>query len=386
MNYLFITNSREEELNNHEPIVHLTNYYTTCIDAANELGFDIYVGLNRKNANTVVCPEYPAVKFTYFGIFRNVYNIMQIYKAYIRLDAFLSANNIDVIHCNSPIGGFLGRICASKHNVKYIIYTAHGFHFHKTAPIFSRFLFRKIESYLAKKTDAILTINEEDYQSALKFKLRTNGEIFKIHGVGIDLPKTIVSKDEVLNFKRSIGLSENDLVLISMGDLNKNKNHSIVIDALAKIKDKRIHYIVCGIGDLEKTLRNKVNKCGLEHNIHFLGYRNDVYTLLLSADIFILPSYREGLSRALMEAMINKLPCLVSNIRGNVDLIDDGKGGYIFNPKDVTSLVNGILMLADEETLRKKMGEYNYKKIKPYVRDKVKEEIKAIYNKVTRQL
>lgn len=152
-------------------------------------------------------------------------------------------------------------------------------------------------------------------------------------------------------------------MLISVGELNKNKNNRVIISALEKLQQKNIHYVLCGIGDQEAVLKEQVKAAGLQNNVHFLGYRTDVKDLYEMADCFVMPSYREGLSRSIMEAMASGLPCIVSKIRGNVDLVEGGVGGFLCNPDDMSLWTDKIQVICAHNQLIGSMGIYNQKKV-----------------------
>lgn len=371
---LFITNSIK---NSNKPLK-LTNFTIPSYLAAKHLGYQFQMNTSRKDIKEMKL-KYNDIKFHNIGIFRNPLSI-DVIRAYRRLLSVIKSEKIDVIHCNSPIGGFLGRICGKKAKVPKIIYTAHGFHFYKGASLINRTLFKWAEMLLAKDTDAIITINKEDYEAAKKFKLRNNGKVYYIPGVGIDtslIKDTKSKREEIIN---EIGAKEDSILLISIGELNKNKNNEVIIKALGKLKDPKIHYILCGIGDKKDELYSLAKEYGIDKNIHFFGYRTDIPELLKSCDIFVMPSYREGLSRSLMEAMSAGLPCVVSDIRGNVDLIEDG--GFLHNPNDVDRLAEAINTLVNDKHLRKSTGLTNLEKIKRFDVENVKEEMNTIYSEV----
>ena len=126
-------------------------------------------------------------------------------------------------------------------------------------------------------------------------------------------------------------MKEEDIICISAGDLVARKNYAVAIKAIALLKNTRIHYLICGKGAEEKKLKELAKKLHVEKQIHFLGFRMDIDQLLLSSDLFLFTSLQEGLPRSLMEAMACELPCIVSSIRGNVDLIEIGRGGFLCN-------------------------------------------------------
>ena len=172
-----------------------------------------------------------------------------------------------------------------------------------------------------------------------------------------------------------LGIPIDSTVLISVGDLNKNKNHSVIIDALKRLQSNTIHFILCGEGEMRGKLERLANP--LEGRVHFLGYRSDIKELMAASDIFLLPSKREGLSRSLMEAMVCGLPCVVSRIRGNVDLIKDGEGGLLVSPNDAKQWANAIARIT--RPVGKAMGERNSKNIQRYSLETCKRSLSKIY-------
>lgn len=171
----------------------------------------------------------------------------------------------------------------------------------------------------------------------------------------------------------------NAVILISVGELNENKNNQVIIRALGKLNDKNVHYVHCGVGSKESELKDLAQEMGVAKNVHFLGYRADVKELMNSSDIFVMPSFREGLSRSIMEAMAGGLPCVVSRIRGNVDLVKDGENGYTVVANDVVGFTAKIDELIRDESLRAHMRERNLRRIKDFDIKTVKNMIGKIY-------
>lgn len=302
---------------------------------------------------------------------------MRNIKAYKQLINLFKTRNVDAIHCNTPIGGFLGRICANRAGIKKVIYTAHGFHFYKGAPFLNRTLFKWGEKLLAHYTDVLVTINDEDYEAARGFNLRNKGELCKIHGAGIETGYLTTVDIEIK--RNEIGVPNNAIMIFSAGELNKNKNNEVIIRAIAKLKDPNIYYVICGEGVQREKLEQLSKDLKISNRVLFLGFRTDVLELLPAADIFAMTSYREGLPRSLMEAMDAGLPCIVSKIRGNCDLIKEGKGGYLCSPDDVNSFTNNIKKLATDKKLRKQFGETNKKLVRAFDINNVKDEMRNIY-------
>lgn len=351
----------------------------SMIDPLEELGYEVSWASNFSDYKEDISKS--PCKTVQIDFVRNPANPKNI-KAYKQLMKLLNEEKYDVIHCNSPVGGVLGRICGRKAKVPKIIYTAHGFHFYKGAPLINQTLFKWAEMWMAHYTDAIITINNEDYHTAQKFKLRGHGKVYYISGVGVDTSTIKLAKSKRQELLQEIQANNNSILIISIGELNENKNNQVIIKALRKLQNPNIHYILCGVGDKRDELISLVKYNNLENNVHFVGYRTDVPQLLKSSDIYVLPSFREGLSRSLMEAMSAGLLCIISKIRGNVDLIENGKGGYLCKPDDVDGFAKAIDNLVENDKLRQSMGQNNVKTIKRFDVKNVKEEIKKIYEDV----
>ena len=380
--FLFIANGRvvprEQELSL-EP-VKTGSFEAPCMYAANELGYKLYMGINRDYADQLKGVDYD-IAFYNQHIYRNIFNLKDIWIGYKNLCRFLEEHpDVEIIHCNTPIGGVLGRVCGHKYH-KTVIYMAHGFHFYKGAPLLNRTLFKFIEKSMAHKTDCLITINQEDYEAALKFKLNKGGKVYKVKGVGIDVHSfddIIVDKVEKRN---SLGLPKDAFVGIVVGDLNDNKNVDTIIKAMPDTPAS-VHILICGFGPKEQSLKQQSVELGVSHRCHFLGYRTDVKELLSISDAFLFASKREGLPRSTMEAMLAGLPCVVSKIRGNVDLIEEGKGGFLVSPMDCKGYAEAITRLVNDAELRVKYGEYNQERIKEFDIEKVQRQMLEIYKEV----
>jgi glycosyltransferase involved in cell wall biosynthesis len=267
----------------------ISNFSIPSIFAAQELGYQFHMATNLPNFNDD-SSKYNVI-LHHIDIDRNPLSIKNI-KAYRQMLSLIRRENFDVIHCNTPAGGVLGRLCGWRANTPKIIYTAHGFHFYKGAPLINWLLYYPIERWLANYTDAIITINKEDYRRAKEFYLHKQSKVYYVPGVGIDLSGYSNVKNNREKLLNEINVSKDVIILISVGELNKNKNNEIIIKAIAELNNPRVHYIVCGIGPLKKQLSTLAQACNIESQVHFLGYRNDIKELLKSSDIFVLPSYR----------------------------------------------------------------------------------------------
>lgn len=282
-------------------------------------------------------------------------------KAFFKLNKYLKENQVDLIHCHTPVGGVVGRMIGRWNKVSRIIYTAHGFHFFNGAPKINWLIYYPIEKILSKFTDTLITINKEDYERAKTFYAK---KVEYIPGVGIDVEKIQNIEVDKEQKRKELGLSMDDIVLLSVGELSSRKNHITPIRALAEIKDKNIKYLIAGVGALENYLKEEIKKLGLENQVKLLGYRKDIYELNKISDIFIFPSKQEGLPVALMEALACGLPVICSGIRGNRDLIGEKK--YCVNIYNIEVLQKEIKELINDKEVRIRIGRDNQKIVEKY--------------------
>lgn len=269
--------------------------------------------------------------------------------AFGMMKKILSENQYDVVSCHTPISSFFTRLAARRSMAK-VIYTAHGFHFFKGAPFINRTIYKTMERIGARYTDVLVTINEEDYRAAQTFHLKAGGQVVLIPGVGVDLKAVAAAGTSRQSVRRELNLAADDFVLMSMGDLNANKNHLFVMESLlaAFQEDSRLHYVLCGKGPLEPVYRKFIAEHGLEEQIRLLGYRSDVLHLLYGMDVYLSPSLREGLPVSVMQAMAAGIPVVASRVRGNRDLIVHEKNGLLYPVKDRAALVQAIERLRND--------------------------------------
>jgi len=256
-------------------------------------------------------------------------------------------NNYDIVHCHTPIAAACTRLACKDLRKKDLreIYTAHGFHFYKGAPLKNWIIYYPIEKICSYWTDTLITINKEDYELAKrKFKVK---KVEYVPGVGIDVDKFKNTAVDVKKKREELGIPQDAILLLSVGELNENKNHQIVIKALAKLNNSNIHYAVAGEGILHKYLEDLANDLGISKQVHLLGFRKDVNELYKTANIYVLPSLREGLNVSLMEALAGGLTSVASNIRGNVDLI--ANEDFLFYPNDIASLEKVITSVISQK-------------------------------------
>ena len=318
---------------------------------------------------------------------RKIFNISELSKAYKQLKHEVETNQYQIVHTQSPIGGVICRLACRKARKLYgtkVIYAAHGFHFFKGAPLKNWLVFYNVEKYCSKFTDLLITINQEDYKNAQKFKAK---EVVYVPGAGVDTNKFAASPDGRERIRKELGIDDETTVLLSVGELIPRKNHMEVLEALKQMKEAgkadKIKYLIAGRGKIAAEIQNKINELGLQQQAQMLGFRSDVADVFAASDIYVFPSHQEGLPVALMEAMSVGMPVVCSRIRGNVDLIEEGVGGYLFDSKDASTLVTALdRMMAKAEIDRRAMGAHNVAVMENFDKSRVNSCMREIYNRM----
>ena len=297
-------------------------------------------------------------------------------RGYQEMKRIVEQGNYDIIWTNEPVMGVVTRLAAKKARKTgtKVMYMVHGFHFYKGAPLLNWMIYYPVEKVMAKYADLIVTVNHEDYKRA---KTMHVDRVDYIHGVGINTDR--LNSDNVRgDIRKELGIPQDSFLILSVGELNKNKNQKTIIKALENLCDTDIHYILCGKGKELESLKKQTAEAGLEKQLHFLGYRMDVLDICRQVDVFVMPSYREGLPVASLEAMYCGRPLLTSNIRGLVDVMEDGRSGYMYDPDDYKGFAEGIESLKKQPELCKKMGERNQEFVKRYCIKKKKKEVSIL--------
>lgn len=358
------------------------------IEILKKLGYEVHVACNFINGNT--CDDKAIdklkeklcklnVKYHQVDFNRSPFSTQTVV-ALNQIKALFKEYEYSVIHTQSPLASVITRLIARKYKGTKVIYTAHGFHFFKGGSKLSWLFYYPLEKLCSCFTDVLITINNEDYNLA-KNKMKAK-EVIYLPGIGIDTEKFSSVNIDILEKRKEFGFNADDIVLLSVGELNANKNHQVIIKALGRIKCDRVQYVIVGKGEEKDNLLRLSKENGLENRVKLLGFREDVNELLSMSDIFCFPSRREGLGLAAIEAMSSKLPIVTSNVGGIKDYSLNGVTGFSCNPLDDVDFAKKIKLLLDDLKLREKMGEYNQALAKKFDVKMVNEIMIDVYKEI----
>ena len=355
------------------------------------MGYEIHVACNFRSSNTI-SPEAVAMvteEWKSRGIVVHQVDYLRSpfswksFHIYKQIKTLIRSEKFDLIHCHTPIVAAFTRLAAAKARRKgetKLFYTAHGFHFYRGAPLLNWLMYYPVEKLCSYLTDAILTINTEDWTFAKKHF--QHSRVFYLPGIGVDIGSFSEKPDGVIDFQSLFNLRKDEKVMISVGEMTANKNQKTLIKALTGSRLKNVHYMIVGSGVCRPQLEKYASELKVSDRVHFLGYRKDVAALLQASDVFVFPSYREGLPVALMEAMSAGVPVVASRIRGNVDLIEDGVNGFLCDPDDADGFADKIRMLLDDPDLAAEFRNNGLEKIKGYDKNVIMEQLQKIYGEM----
>ena len=360
---------------------HMMQFHIPYLKMFQEMGWETAVASKNDYENPADCVIPYCDKYYDIPFARLPWKTSNI-QSYKMLKKIIDEGNYDIIHCHTPVGAMIARLAALSARKKgtKVIYTAHGFHFFKGAPLLNWLLFYPAEWLLAPVTDVLITINQEDHARALK-RLHAK-RIEYVPGVGIKTEKfrNLILDREVK--RSSLGYGEKDFLLLTVAEMTANKNHITILKALALLKDREefqnMHYLICGRGEMWASLEQSAKELGIADHVNFLGYRTDAPELYKAGDLFLFVTLREGLSVALMEAMSSGMPIICAKIRGNTDLVDDGISG-IFSDNTPEAVAEHILELYRNPEYRKALGQAASEKALLFDEQNVLQQVKDIY-------
>ena len=359
---------------------HICQFHKPLAKMLQEHGYEVHVAA-RNNLAEKNGLEMEYVDRIYDVSFERFPFSLKNLAAYREIKRILKENKYDVIHTNTPVASVVTRIAARKYRKTgtKVFYTAHGFHFHDGAPIKNWLLYYPVEKLMSYWTDTLITINREDFKRAKEnFKAK---QIEYMPGVGVDLSKfDFEFSDEQKAKKRTeIGVPKDAFLMMSVGELNRNKNHEVIIRALKRLNNPDVHYCIAGNGPLKDHLIHIANELGVGRQVHLLGYRRDVPELYKSADVCCFPSIREGLGLAALEAMASGIVVLAADNRGTRDYVLDGENGFRCQDSDEACFAEKMKTLMDSPVLRHELGCKAMKKAEEFSNDGATAVLKKLY-------
>jgi len=317
-------------------------------------------------------------KITFLPFSRSPFSLGN-FVAIRRLKKLIVEGNYDVVHCHTPIAAFCTRIACRKLRKKglKVIYTAHGFHFFKGAPLKNWLIYYPLEKLCSRWTDVLITINKEDYELALGKMQAVRTEY--VSGVGVDFQRfsdVVVDRDAK---RRELDIPTDAYLMCSVGEMIPRKNHRVVIRALAAIKNPNVYYIIVGYGRLRDYLQELAQELGIADQVRFLGFRKDIAELYKISDLCVFPSIQEGLPIAPLEGMACGVPLLCAENRGTREFALNGVNALVCPWNDVDAFKNAIDAFVKGNALKNFDSKRVVESLRKYEVKDVNERMEEIY-------
>ncbi|MGY0691500.1 glycosyltransferase family 4 protein [Virgibacillus sp. FSP13] len=325
------------------------------IDLLRGMGYQVSVATSLANQSQLE-ERHPAVDFRHIPFSRSIRSPLNI-RAFRKIRKLMLQEKFDFVHVHTPIAAFITRLAAPKR--QKMIYTAHGFHFNENGSTLTNRLFYFAEKIAARKTDQLIVMNEEDYQKATEFM--SLDKIHHIHGIGVDsayFNKDYSTEAETAQRKEMLGIPKNHKVITHIAEFNENKRQIDVVQATEQLKEVYKDFVILLVGDgvLSDEIKRELKDRELGAYVRCLGFREDIRDILSVTDIGLLVSLREGLPKSLMEMKAMQMPIIVTDIRGNRELVEDGRNGFIVPVKSPKKLMHALHTLLEDEKLCREMG------------------------------
>jgi len=355
------------------------------IQALQDLGYEVELCANFENGDGPEIHNQKYVKdckvngITTHSIPFARHSLTGSIKCLPMLKELLRSQCYNIVHTHTETGGLLLRLSVGVKGKSKFLYTPHGMSFWKGSGLKSQMIYKPLEKWICSAMDRNIGMNMEEVENLRQWNNNTG---VYVHGIGLNVSGMQSPARECSVVRDEFGVSDDAVFIASIGELDDNKNHVTVINALSELGRKDFKYVICGVGPNKEMLLQVVKSLGLKENVILAGYRSDIPDILNAADIFVFPSYHEGMPVSALEAMACGLPLICSKIRGNVDIVKEGDNGYLFEPSDVKTLTEKIGLLMDDKEKRQKMGRKNLEIVKDFSLEAVTEELKLIYEKV----
>lgn len=332
---------------------HLAVFHTPTINMLKyDLNYVVDIACKEDTGNKELVNSLGVNDFFDINFSRNPLSLDN-WRAYRELQDVVLSGDYDIIHCHTAIPSAIVRLIAKNNSSKIkskIIYTAHGFHFLKKGPWINWVIYYPIEKWLSKYTDALITINQEDYELAKNKFFAKN--ILYLPGIGVNLDKfsPVTNLEEKQMLREKLKLPKDDFIITVVGELNKNKNQKLSIEIYSEIEKhiKNSKLLLVGEGPEKQNLMRIVKEKQMINQVLFLGYRTDVNSILKSSDILLSTSLREGLPVNILEAVATEIPVVATNIRGNKELVFSSQNGLLYNIDDSYCAARSIIEIYEK--------------------------------------
>lgn len=298
------------------------------------------------------------------------YNPLTPVPATIAVARYLSASDFDVVQTHSTEAGVIGRWAAALAGVGNVIHTVHGVPFTDDRNVLLRRFLEACERASAPRADVLVA------------KADSIREAYLARGIGTpEQFRTIYSGIDVDVFGRAApaDLPGRGVRILLAARLVEGKGIPVLFEAVEAMGEGPYAVCVAGTGPIEESLQRDVRDRGLADRVHFLGFREDMPAVYAASDIFVLPSFREGLPRVVSESLAAGLPVVASRIAGIPEQVEDCVNGFLVEPGDSTELACRLADLVGDRDLRRQMGRASRRRAPTFSRERMVSDTRELY-------
>jgi glycosyltransferase involved in cell wall biosynthesis len=292
---------------------------------------------------------------------RSPLNCQNLFSAPQQIQNVVTQENYEIVHVHMAVAAFVTRYALKglrKQGKPKVIYTSHGFNFYKGGGLVQNTVFLLLEKLASCWTDYLVVMNQEDTQAAKTHKLISLSKLHYMPGIGVDIEKyneDRISDDQIKQVRKELGIQPDTSLFLSIAEFIPRKRHQDILQAFAKIRHSNACLLLAGDGPLKKRMQKLAAELGLSEKVYFLGFRQDIPTLIKASAATVLVSEQEGLPRSVLESMCLGVPTIGTAIRGTQDLLQDGCG-YLIPVGDINTLTQAFSWFLDHPDAGKVMG------------------------------
>lgn len=330
---------------------------------------DVAMGEENEPAAAVKTGVTPHLRFLIVAGMRRDPSPFNDIRAYRSLRSIIRSGGYHIVHSHNSKAGFLARAAAAAENVPIIIHGIHGISFSPRMSYLERALYKRLERWVAKRTDAFVPVGQDLQNNYLAVGIGRPEQYHVIHS-GMELDKFRRVAEMPLSERQAIrmelGIPTDTVVIGMISRMEPRKQHELFLQSINRIPSDAgsvppgrspVWILLAGDGPREEEIKNMVQTMGLADRTVFAGYRNDVERMFAACDIIALTSKWEGLPRVLVQAAACGLPAVSFEVDGAWEILKDGETGYIVPSGDVEALADRLGKLVQDRELREAMGQ-----------------------------
>ncbi len=265
----------------------------------------------------------------------------------------------DVVHTHSAKGGMLGRMAAWSLKTPAVLHTVHGapFHPYQSAP--ARWLFQQCERYAARRCHRLISVADAMTDLMVEANIAPREKFITIYS-GMEVDPFLQSQEHRAQVRAELGFRDDDIVIGKIARLFHLKGHEYVLQAAPQVvkANPQVKFLFVGDGLLRGELEREVERLGLQGHVKFAGLVHParIPEMLSAMDLLVHASLREGLARALPQALLSGKPAISFDVNGAREVVKTEKTGFLVPPKDWQALADAMIRLSQDEQLRQQLG------------------------------